>query len=132
VYQWSCSFGKTGFSNYTIVKAYSILPPINISDPLDALIKHVAGRSPIYIPTLSGETVASWSALIASFVAIFVLFGFSPKFSGLAVMSTGAIMGVCKSPLGIIPNGVLNWIACGFIIILGILMVMADKKEGGE
>lgn len=131
-YQWSCSFGKTGFSNYTIIKTYSIITPANNSDPLDDMVKHIAGRSPIYVPTLSGETVVSWTALIASFVAIFVLFGFSPKFSGLAIMSTGGILGICKSPLGLIPNGVLNWVACGFIIILGILVIMADKKEGNE
>jgi hypothetical protein len=132
IYQWSCSFGKTGFSNYTIVTSYSIIEPGDNTDPLNDIVKHIAGRSPIYIPTLSGETVVSWTALIAAFVAIFILFGFSPKFSGLAIMATGGILGFCKEPLGIVPNSVLSWIACGFIIILGLLVVMADKKEEAQ
>jgi hypothetical protein len=132
VYRWSCSFGKQKFSNYTMVIDYSILWAAGANNSLDVLVKKIVGRSPIYVPSLSGETVASWSALIAAFVSIFVLFGFSPKFSGLAIMATGGILGFCKSPLGLIPNDVLNWVACGFIVILGVLLIMADKKEGGE
>jgi hypothetical protein len=131
-YRFSCSFGKIGFGNYTTDVFYSVFWAAGANNSLDDMVTHIAGRSPIYVPGLSGETIASWSALIAAFVSIFVLFGFSPKFSGLAIMSTGAILGFCKSPLGIIPNPVLSWVACGMVIILGLLVIMADKKEGEQ
>lgn len=129
-YRFSCSFDKEGFSNYSLpVYYYTIVNASYGSTGLDDLITHVAGQSPAYVISPLGDVVVSWTALIASFVTIFVMFGFSPKFSGLAIMATGAVLGLCKEPLGLIPNPVLSWTACGIIIVLGILLTISMNKE---
>jgi hypothetical protein len=128
-YRFRCGYEKTGFTEYTTSVYYSIVWTPYTNDTLNFTVTKIVGRSPIYVPTISGETVASYGALIAAFISIFVLFGFSPKFSGLAIMATGGILGFCKSPLGLITNDVLTYVACGFIIVLGVLVTMAANKD---
>jgi hypothetical protein len=129
-YGFSCSFRKTGYSSYMFpIRIYTIMFYNASANNLDTLITKIVGHSPVFIVTPSGEVIVSWAALIASFAAIFVFFTFSPKFAGLAVMAVGAVLGIFKSPLGIIQNDVLNWMACGVIIILGLLLIIESNKE---
>jgi hypothetical protein len=129
VYRFTCSFGKNGFSNYTIQRFYNVVNETNPGNNLDELITKIAGHSPVYIHTPSGDVVVAWTALIASFISIFVLFTLSPRFSGLAIMATGGVLGLFKQPLGFLPDNILSWTAIAAIIVIGLILTIETNKE---
>jgi hypothetical protein len=88
------------------------------------------GKSPVFV----GNVAAGYTSLFAAIVITFALFTFSPKFSGLGLISIGMVLGWMKGPLGIIGDTTINWGMVSIVVIFGILVLVYTnmKETGGE
>jgi hypothetical protein len=132
-YYFKCQFKKDGFDTYKFgdqtTYTYFLLGIDNSISDLEDKLELALGRSPVYIITVSGETVVSYIAIIAMFVLIVGLFTFSPRFAGLAIIALGLLLGFLKGPLGLMSDVIMNWAVAGFIIVLGFILAVTKKKE---
>lgn len=136
LYGLKCEFKREDWGQYTFAGEYENLflyTIYNVSndtiiddvDTIDDLIDETIGHSPVYLQ----DQVVAWSSLGGSFVVMMVMFTFSPKLAGFAVMSVGAVLGFFKSPLGLISDNVISMTAVVVIFILGVIVVIVEGKR---
>jgi hypothetical protein len=124
-------FYNTSTYNWTETFWYTIGPSefdTIISDPDDINIPfiNIFGLSPIKI---TPEEAVAWTSLIALIIATFVLFTFSEKYAGLAIMGVGITLAAFKAPLGLITDDVLNWTVVIMLFVLGLFTIFIYKRR---
>ena len=135
-YALECSFKREDYDSYNFGPPHSsekyvftIWPlgsPFDAGLTLDEAITGTVGASPVYV----GDTVVAYSSLIGCFIAMIILFTFSPKFAGFAIIVLGIVIAAFKQPLGLIGDDVMNIGVAAMIIILGVITIYAMKKKG--
>ena len=135
-YALECSFKREDFDSFNFGTPHSdnkcifnIWPSGGSGDTgltLDEAITGNVGASPVYV----GTVIVAYSSLIACFIAMILLFTFSAKFAGFAIIVAGIVIAAFKQPLGLIGDDVMNMGIAALIIILGLLTIYVAKKKG--
>jgi len=92
---------------------------------LDDVFGQIFGTSPVSV----GGQVVAYSSLIAAFLSLIVFFSFSSQYAGFGVVAVGFVLAVFKNPLGLLQDSVINFVAVSVIVIIGILMILREKKR---
>jgi hypothetical protein len=131
-YGFSCSFKLEDYDEYAFGVPHSddkyvfiFWDSLDVGDDLDTLLDNTMGKSPAYV----GDVFVAWTALGASFVAMFVFFTFSPRLAGLGIMGVAASLAFFKVPLMLISDSVLNMTAVITIAVLGLIVFIVAKKR---
>ena len=135
-YALACSFKRENYDTFNFGTPHSSDKYVfNIWDSggdgdtgltLDEAITGTVGASPVYV----GNVIVAYSSLIACFIAMILLFTFSAKFAGFAIIVAGIVIAAFKQPLGLIGDNVMNMGIAVLIIILGIITIYAMNKKG--
>jgi len=134
-YACECSFKKDGYDLHNFGTPHSsykhvfVIWPIGaIGDSgsnLDDAMTSIVGDSPVYV----GPVFVAYSSLIACFIVMMVLFTFSPKYAGFAIIVLGIVLGAFKQPLNIISDDVMNFTVVAMIILLGVITIYVTRKK---
>lgn len=138
-YALICSLGKTdnsqitlgtaqygtGFDYAYIYNIYHMPSNYTSGEGLEDIIEHVLGPSPVYV----GDKTVGYIALGGIFLSMFILFSFSPKFSGLAIMIEGITLGGLKYPLGLVNDNIMSWGLVVGVIIIGLIVTLVEGKK---
>jgi hypothetical protein len=135
MYGFQCSFKKTGYTSFVFgtsffdetVFTYHIWgsgSDENVSW-IDDGVERIVGESPVKV----GETVVAYSALAIAMVSMFLLFSFSTRYAGFAIMSVAVVLGAFREPLHLMSDSVVNYLVIVVLFILGFMVLITMKKE---